>query len=101
MSIKAVAAEVTQALARGLQPRPDAFRANQTQHLAAQAQTQTQATGNSRQQEIDQNLGANFPYDFGQVPGRQHPHPTGKRGDINEEQGLIAQDHQSFGDRFG
>jgi hypothetical protein len=70
------------------------------QHFSGQAQTQTQATGKTHQQKVDQNGGAYFAHDFSHVLRRQHPQPTGEGRRVDQEQRLVAQDHQGFGNRL-
>ncbi|MNP20983.1 hypothetical protein D3C76_1135860 [compost metagenome] len=101
MLIEPIGGELAQSQARRQQPLPGPLGADPAQHVSAHAQPQAQPPGQTHQQEIDQYRSAQLSDNFGRVLRRQHSYPTGERGHVDEEQRLVAQHHQPFGDRLG
>ncbi|MNO35766.1 hypothetical protein D3C76_258210 [compost metagenome] len=87
-----------QAQCRGRQPFPRARRLDLRQHLAAQTQRHADATRHAHQQEADQQFDPHLGHHFSQILRRQHLQPTGKRGQMNEQQRLVTEDQQAIGD---
>ncbi|CAH0263801.1 hypothetical protein SRABI112_03443 [Pseudomonas mediterranea] len=101
MLVEPVRSELAQSLARRPQPLPSSPGLELIQHFATHAHAQAEGAGQADQQEIDQHRGPYLPDDFSLVLGRQHPQPTGECGHVHEEQRLVAQHHQAFGNRLG
>ncbi|MNF70834.1 hypothetical protein D3C84_527610 [compost metagenome] len=93
--------QLGQAQACRCQPLASAHGFDLVEHLGAQTDLQAHRTGQTHQQESDQQFRANFRHNLGDVLRWQQLQPTGERGHIDEHQRLIAQHQQQVGDGLG
>ncbi len=83
-----------------LQPLPCPLGPDLAQHLRAQPYRHTHTAGSPQQQQVEQHLGGDFPEQLKHVMRRQHAHPADHRGQVDEQQRLVAENQQSFGNRL-